>query len=54
MKTNRETTVAFAVTLLAVLVTTLQLPAQELKQQGSKNHHHYQVIDVGTFGGPTS
>ena len=54
MKTNRGTTVAIAVTLFAVLVTTLQLPAQELTQQGSKNNHQYQFIDLGTLGGPNS
>ncbi len=31
-----------------------QLASQELTQQGSKNHHQYQFIDLGTLGGPNS
>jgi probable HAF family extracellular repeat protein len=54
MKTNRKTTVAIAATLFALLATTHQLPAQELAQQDSKNHHQYKLIDLGTFGGPQS
>lgn len=52
MKTNSGTTVAIAATLFAVLLTTLQLPAQELSQQGDKNHGQYRLVDVGTLGGP--
>jgi probable HAF family extracellular repeat protein len=51
MKTNRRTAVVLAGALLAILGTTLQLPAQE---QGGKKHHHYKLVDLGTFGGPQS
>src|SRR5579872_7059203 len=51
MKTNRGTAVVLAGVLLAILGTTLQLPAQE---HDGKKHHHYKLIDMGTFGGPQS
>lgn len=41
-----------AITLFAVLAIPVQLAAQEDKN--SKKHHHYQLIDMGTFGGPQS
>ena len=44
-----------AMTLIATLATVLQLPAQEQVDQGRHaKHHHYQVVDMGTFGGPNS
>lgn len=41
---------AFAAALLVIPAATLQLVAQE---QNTK-HHHYKLIDLGTFGGPIS
>ena len=35
-----------AVTLFGALVVPVQLSAQQ--------HHHYMLVDMGTFGGPTS
>ncbi len=37
-----------AVMLLTALATPLRLVAQDQK----KTHHHYKLIDLGTFGGP--
>jgi hypothetical protein len=42
-----------AMTLLAVLATPLRLAAQDNRSHYQK-HHHYQLIDIGTFGGPES
>jgi len=42
-----------AVTLFAALAVPLQLAAQESHDQKPK-HHHYKLIDMGTFGGPSS
>lgn len=39
-----------AVTSLVALAMPLRFAAQNQK----KTHHHYQLIDVGTFGGPSS
>lgn len=39
-----------AVTLLASLAVPLRFAAQDQ----NKTHHHYQLIDMGTFGGPES
>jgi len=41
-----------ALTLFAALALPLQLAAQD--KQDKHNHHHYQFIDLGTFGGPVS
>jgi len=41
-----------AITLFAALAIPVQLAAQRNKDK--QKHHHYQLIDVGTFGGPLS
>ena len=41
-----------AITLFAALAIPVQLAAQGNK--GKQKHHHYQLIDIGTFGGPNS
>lgn len=45
---------AIAWAVFGVLVTTLPAAAQELPQQNKKNHHQYQLVDIGTLGGPNS
>jgi probable HAF family extracellular repeat protein len=45
---------AIAFALLGVLVTTLPSAAQQLPQQNEKNHLRYQLVDLGTLGGPNS
>ena len=39
-----------AIALLVALSITVSLAAQEHK----KEHHHYKLVDIGTFGGPES
>lgn len=41
-----------ALILLAALAVPVQLPAQEHHSEGKHRHHHYKLIDMGTFGGP--
>jgi probable HAF family extracellular repeat protein len=41
-----------AMTLFAALAIPVQLAAQD--SQDNHKHHHYQLIDMGTFGGPAS
>src|SRR4029077_17888967 len=42
-------------TLLAALAIPVQLPAQDTAElHHPHQYHHYQLIDVGTFGGPNS
>src|SRR5579872_4456222 len=42
-----------AITLLTALAIPVHLAAQD-KQDRKSNHHHYQLVDIGTFGGPNS
>jgi probable HAF family extracellular repeat protein len=42
-----------ALTVLVVLSRPVRLIAQD-KQDHHHMHHHYQLVDVGTFGGPSS
>jgi probable HAF family extracellular repeat protein len=41
-----------AITMIAPLAIPARLAAQG--NQGNHKHHHYKVIDIGTFGGPES
>jgi len=43
-----------ALTLLPALAIPLHLAAQGKAKPDHHKHHHYQLIDVGTFGGPNS
>src|SRR5580704_8691960 len=44
-----------AISLLAVLAIPVQLSAQEPTEgEHHAKHHHYKLIDLGTFGGPQS
>ena len=49
----REKLLLRAATSLALLAVPVRLVAQELKDQHTM-HHHYRLIDLGTFGGVTS
>jgi probable HAF family extracellular repeat protein len=41
--------------LFAALALPVRLAAQDKQNRNNGNqHHHYQVIDIGTFGGPSS
>ena len=42
-----------AITLCAALAAPIPLAAQG-SQDHRQQHHHYKLIDMGTFGGPTS
>ena len=54
MKSRTLTCIA-AITLFAALAIPVRLAAQDKQEHNKKHkHHHYQVIDIGTFGGPQS
>jgi probable HAF family extracellular repeat protein len=42
-----------ALTLNAALAVPVQLAAQDQQNPNAK-HHHYQIVEIGTFGGPQS
>ena len=48
---NKTTIQMFIASTLLVMVATPGLLAQE---SGRSHHHHYRLIDLGTFGGPAS
>ena len=50
MKSKKLTSFA-TIALLAVLALPVSLFAQDKQDH---KHHHYQLIDLGTFGGPNS
>jgi hypothetical protein len=41
-------------TLFGVLAIPARPAAQGSQRQKSSQHHHYKLIDIGTFGGPGS
>jgi len=47
---SRTLTWIIAITLL----TTLAIPPRFAAQDQKKTHHHYKLVDMGTFGGPES
>ena len=51
---SRTCPFAIAFAVFGVLVTTLPVAAQELPQQSKTRHHQYQLVDLGTLGGPNS
>jgi len=42
------------VPLFAALAAPIRLAAQDKEIQKPNKHHHYQLVDMGTFGGPES
>ena len=38
----------------SILITTLFALATPLSGTGAQKHHHYKLVDLGTFGGPTA
>ena len=38
--------------LFAALALPLRLAAQDKQKNPNRRHHHYTLIDMGTFGGP--
>jgi probable HAF family extracellular repeat protein len=43
-----------AITFFAALAIPVRLAAQNNPEHNKHKHHHYQFIDLGTFGGPAS
>jgi probable HAF family extracellular repeat protein len=50
---SRTSAWTLAMTLFATLATPLPLAAQD-SQDRKHEHHHYKLLDLGTFGGPQS
>jgi probable HAF family extracellular repeat protein len=51
---SRTLTCITAMTLFVALVVPVWLAAQDRAQEKTTIHHHYKLIDVGTFGGPST
>ncbi len=53
---KKLTTFITMLSLFAALALPIQLTAQEREEEKEQKakHHHYQLIDLGTFGGPAS
>lgn len=52
---SRILTCLTAMTLFAALAVPMRLAAQDGTAQANKpKHHHYKLVDLGTFGGPNS
>jgi probable HAF family extracellular repeat protein len=54
VKTKGRLMLITAMILFAALAMPVQLAAQDKRDHNNHKHHHYQLIDLGTFGGPTS
>jgi probable HAF family extracellular repeat protein len=51
---SRKVTCTIAMTLLAVITPVSLAAKDKAKQNHHHKYHHYQLIDLGTFGGPNS
>lgn len=51
---SRTLTYITLITLFAALAIPVRLAAQDNQNHTKNEHHHYKLIDMGTFGGPTS
>jgi probable HAF family extracellular repeat protein len=49
-----ELVLTTAMALFILLAVPIQVAAQAEKHQSQPKHHHYKLIDVGTFGGPNA